>query len=143
MPRQRRTATQTEVQTDTSQTERKIKVPMTAEQIRAVYAKRRTKGLYGELLATFIESGEGGVSVREEWPTQFSWDESKSGEKGDEKGKTASTLKQGFENAKDKKDVPDSFALIDVIVDGTDVYLLNRAILDATVTGEVEEAEAA
>jgi|SRR5215471_1358026 len=141
MPRQRKTATQTEVQPDTSNTtERKIKMPMTAEQIRAVYAKRRTKGLYSELLATFVDSGEPGVSVREEWPTQFSWDAS---QPEGERGKVASTLKQGFENAKDKKDAPDSFALVDVIVDDTEVYLLNRAILDSSVTGEPEAEEAA
>lgn len=133
MPRQRsKTAakketasTASEVQTDSNTQERKIKMPMTPDQIRAVYAKRRTKGLYTELLVNFIESGEGGVSVKEEWPVQFS-------------DKKATTLKQGFENAKDKKDAPEGAELIDVIVDGEDVFLLNRAVLG----GDMVEAEA-
>jgi len=112
---------------------------LTPDQIRAVYAKRRTKGLYGELLASFIESGEGGVSVREEWNTQFAWDESKP---EGERGKAATTLKQGFENAKDKKDAPEGSELVDVIVDGNDVYLLNRGVLGEGVAEEAETAAA-
>ena len=104
---------------------------MTPEQIRAVYAKRRTKGLYLDLLAKFIESGEAGVSVRDEWNTIL----------GDTENKKATSLKQGFENAKDKKDAPDGAELVDVIVDGDDVFLLNRAILDASgAENEVEVA---
>jgi hypothetical protein len=103
---------------------------MTPDQIRAVYAKRRTKGLYLDLLAQFIDSGEAGVSVREEWNTIL----------GDTENKKATSLKQGFENAKDKKDAPEGADLIDVIVDGDDVFLLNRAVLDASGTADVEAA---
>jgi hypothetical protein len=102
---------------------------LSPEQIRSIYAKRRTKGLYTELLGVFIESGENGVSVREQWPTQFAWDESK--DEG-ERGKQASTLKQGFENAKDRKDAPEGSDAVDVIVDGEDVFLINRSVMDLT-----------
>ena len=112
-------------------------MPMTPEQIRAVYAKRRTKGLYAEKLAAFIDSGDGGVSVREEWPTDFSWDESKP---EGERGKVATTLKQGFENAKDKKEAPEGAEFIDVIVDGNDVFLLNRVVLGNVAEDETEAA---
>jgi|SRR5215472_5006055 len=103
-------------------------MPMTPDQIRAVYAKRRTKGLYLDLLAQFIESGEAGVSVREEWNTQL----------GDTENKKATSLKQGFENAKDKKDAPEGSDQVDVIVDGDDVYLLNRAVLDGAAAEPAE-----
>lgn len=120
MPRQRsKTATKTE-----TKPERKlIQMPMTPDQIRAVYAKRRTKGLYLDKLALFIESGEGGVSVKEEWATEFA-------------DKKATSLKQGFENAKAKNTAPEGSQAVDIIVDGEDVYLLNRAILDAEVVDE-------
>ena|SRR5215831_14249198 len=104
------------------------------EQIRSIYAKRRTKGLYNDLLEQFILSGENGVSVREQWPTQFSWDSEKA---EGEQGKQATTLKQGFENAKDRKDAPEGADAVDVIVDGTDVFLINKAVMD------VEAAELA
>src|SRR5262245_42720740 len=110
---------------------------LTQEQIRSIYAKRRTKGLYNELLEQFMTSGDNGVSVREQWPTQFAWDDSQEEEK--DKGKQATTLKQGFENAKDRKDAPDGSELIDVIVDGNDVYLINRAV---TEVGALVEATA-
>lgn len=86
---------------------------LTPDQIRGIYAKRRTKGMYNELLDTFVASGENGVSVKEEWDTQL----------GDKK---ATTLKQGFENAKGRKDAPEGSETVDVIVDGDEVYLINR-----------------
>jgi len=113
-------------------------MPLSPEQIRSIYAKRRTKGLYNELLEQFMASGENGVSVREQWPTQFTWDAEK--EEG-ERGKQATTLKQGFENAKDRKDAPEGSELIDVIVDGDEVYLINRAQMDVEA-GELAGATA-
>ena len=104
-------------------------MPLTPDQIRAVYAKRRTKGLYLNLLDQFIESGEGGISVKEEWSTQFA-------------DKKATSLKQGFENAKGKKEAPEGAELVDIIVDGEDVYLLNRAVLGEGVAPEDEAEEA-
>ena len=97
------------------------------EQIRSIYAKRRTKGQYTDLLGQFIESGENGVSVREQWPTQFAWDASKP---EGERGKQATTLKQGFENAKERKDAPEGSDDVDVIVDGEDVFLINKAVMN-------------
>lgn len=97
---------------------------LTNEQILGIYAKRRTKGQYTGMLDEFLTSGENGVSVKEEWATQL-------GEK------KANTLKQGFENALEKKDAPEGSDKVDVIVDGENVYLINRAIV------EVPEAAAA
>src|SRR5262245_55880996 len=102
---------------------------LTPEQIQKIYAKRRTKGLYNELLAEFMESGEDGVSVREQWPTHFSWDPTKEDK---ERGKQATTLKQGFENAKEKKDAPEGAENVDVIVDEENVFLVNRNVYNTS-----------
>jgi hypothetical protein len=88
-------------------------MPLDPERIKQIYADRRTKGLYMAKLRSFMESGDLGISVKEEWNTEF-------------EGKKASTLKQGFENAKDNKLSPDGSELIDVIVEGEDVFLINR-----------------
>ena len=103
-------------------------MPLTPDQIKSIYAKRRTKGLYNSLLDAFMESGDPGISVKEEWATQL-------GEK------KATTLKQGFENAKDRKDAPEGSELVDVIVDGEDVFLINRAHTEGLET-ELVGAEA-
>jgi hypothetical protein len=127
MPRQRKTSntvaaaevttSDTSNTNNTNTTARRMKMALTAEQVRAIYAKRRTKGQYTELLTAFIESGDTGVSVKEEW-TQLA-------------DKKAPTLKQGFENAKEKKDAPEGADTVDVITDGDDVFLINRAIVGA------------
>jgi predicted acylesterase/phospholipase RssA len=88
---------------------------LTAEQIASIYAKRRTKGLYQQFLAELLESGENGCDVKETWPQL--------------KDKKATTIKQGFENAKEKKDAPDGSENVDVIVDGEEVYLINSAMV--------------
>lgn len=93
-------------------------MPLNMDQIQAIYAKRRTKGQYTQFLAEFLASGDNGVSVKEEWKTQLA-------------DKQASTLKQGFENAKEKKDSPDGSDTVDVIVDGENVYLINRSVVQA------------
>src|SRR5215831_16948818 len=110
---------------------------LTPEQIRSIYAKRRTKGQYTLLLAQFIASGDNGVSVREQWPTEFSWDDTKEGK---DRGKQATTLKQGFENAKEKKDAPEGSEYVDVIVDEEDVYLINKMVMGEVEVGELTEA---
>ena len=121
MPRQRKPKAKEQVPLNASETtnesKKGLKMALTAEQIRGIYAKRRTKGMYNELLDVFLNSGENGVSVKEEWNTQLA-------------EKKASTLKQGFENAKDRKDAPNGSELVDVIVDGDDVFLINRAAVD-------------
>jgi hypothetical protein len=92
-------------------------MPLSPEEIRKIYAERRTKGEYIAKLTQFMESEEVGISVKEEWNTAF-------GEK------KATTLKQGFENAKDSKAAPEGSELIDVIVDGENVYLINKALAE-------------
>jgi len=95
-----------------------------SDKIAAIYAKRRTKGLYTAFLAELLESGENGVDVKETWPQL--------------KDKKATTIKQGFENAKDKKEAPDGADMIDVIVDGDDVFLINSAMVRELVGAEAE-----
>ena len=130
MPRQRKSTATAEStnNTVTDITDRRMKMPLTPDQIKSIYAKRRTKGLYNSLLDAFMESGDPGISVKEEWATQL-------GEK------KATTLKQGFENAKDRKDAPEGSELVDVIVDGEDVFLINRAHTEGLET-ELVGAEA-
>lgn len=88
---------------------------LTPEQIREIYAKRRTKGLYQQFLAELLASGENGCDVKETWPQLAD--------------KKATTIKQGFENAKNTKDAPDGSEAVDVIVDGENVFLINAAAL--------------
>lgn len=98
---------------------------LTAEQIASIYSKRRTKGLYTQFLAELLESGENGVDVKEQWPQL--------------KDKKATTIKQGFENAKEKKDAPEGSDHVDVIVDGEDVFLVNSSMVrDLVATGAEE-----
>jgi hypothetical protein len=86
---------------------------LSADQIAQLMAGSRTKGQYTTYLTDFVNSGEGGVCVNDEWI--------------DLKDKKASTLKQGFENAKDKKDAPAEFANIRVLTNEDKVYLINPA----------------
>lgn len=98
-------------------------VPLTNDRIREIYAKRRTKGLYTSLLAALLESGDNGCDVKETWPQLLD--------------KKASTIKQGFENAKNTKDAPEGADNVDVIVDGEDVFLINTSVV-----GDMAEASA-
>lgn len=95
---------------------------LTPEQIEALLGKTRTKGAYAKYLADFIESGEEGVEVGEQW--------------ADLKGKKDTTVKQGFENAKNHKDAPAGADMVKVISNEGSVYLLNLALL----AGSTEEA---
>jgi len=99
-------------------------MPLTPDQVRAIYANRRTKGLYDTKLIEFLDSGDNGVSVKEQWP-----------ELADKK---AQSLKQGFENSKDRKGAPEGSEQVDVIVDGENVYLINKVV--AGIEAEVAEA---
>jgi hypothetical protein len=115
----------TQVTSDNSNTnQRRMKMPLSPDQVREIYAKRRTKGLYDGLLIQFLNSEDNGVSVKEQWP-----------ELADKK---AQTLKQGFENSKDRKGAPEGSDQVDVIVDGEDVYLINKVV--AGIEAEVEAA---
>jgi len=139
MARPRKTSTTAEPEVPTQQqTEKKgMRMPLSPDQIKAIYAKRRTKGLYSDLWAEFMASDEAGVSVRENWPTQFAWDPEKP---EGERGKQATTLKQGFENWKKNKDAPEGSELIDIIVDGDEVYLINRRLTEGLEVAELVEA---
>ena len=114
-------------------------MPLTTEMIDALYAKRRMKGIYAEKLTAFIASGDQGVSVRDEWPTDFKWDDTQEDGK---KGKLASTLKQGFENVKAKSGAPAGSQYVDVMVDGENVFLVNKTLLEGfEPEAETEETE--
>ena len=115
------TTAQTQDNGTTNTTGRKM-MALSAEQISAIYAKRRTKGLYTQFLAELLEGGENGVDVKETWPQL--------------KDKKATTIKQGFENAKEKKDAPEGSETVDVIVDGEDVFLINSAMVRELVGAE-------
>src|SRR5215472_17817039 len=133
------TQTETTNTIDTNSVRKGFKMPLTPEQSKSIYAKRRTKGLYAEKLVEFLGSGEAGINVREEWPTDFGWDEEKP---EGERGKLASTLKQGFENVKSKSGAPEDSEAVDVMVEGEKVYLVNK-VLAAELAGiEPEPVEA-
>jgi hypothetical protein len=89
-------------------------MPLSNDRIREIYAKRRTKGQYQTFLAALLESGDNGCDVKETWPQL--------------QDKKASTIKQGFENAKNTKDAPEGADAVDVIVDGEDVFLINTSV---------------
>ena len=105
---------------------RRMKMPLSPDEVRAIYAKRRTKGLYDAMLAEFLESGDNGVDVKVQW-TELA-------------DKKAQTLKQGFENSKDRKTAPEGSDGVDVIVDGENVYLINKIV--AGIEAELAEATA-
>lgn len=119
-----------------STTERTYKImALTPDQIKLIYANRRTKGQYEKYLTEFLASSEDGISVKEVWPTLAD--------------KKASTLKQGFDNAKDRKEAPEGSEFVDIIVDGENVYLMNvkaltdNGVLDAVeAPAQTEDAEA-
>lgn len=97
---------------------------LSAEQIQALLGKTRTKGQYLEYLNTFVTSGEGGVCVNDEWVAL--------------RDKKATTLKQGFENAKEKKEAAEGSEFVKVIANEDKVYLINL-----TAAGVEAEAVAA
>lgn len=101
-------------------------MPLSPDEVRAIYAKRRTKGLYDSMLVEFLNSEDNGVDVKVQWP-----------ELADKK---AQTLKQGFENSKDRKGAPEGSDNVDVIVDGENVYLINKVV--AGIEAELAEVTA-
>lgn len=87
---------------------------LTAEQITALLGATRQKGLYTTHLNAFVESGEMGVDVGEQWV--------------EHSGKNASTLKQGFDNARTNKDFTGDANQIKVIKNEDKVFLVNLAV---------------
>lgn len=101
---------------------------LTSEQIAALLGNTRTKGQYTVYLTDFLTSGEQGICVNEQWV--------------DLAGKKATTLKQGFENAKDNKNAPDGAENVKVISNEDKVYLINltAAGIEAPATADDNEA---
>lgn len=69
------------------------------DQIAALYAKRRVKGLYEDKLMELMESDEPAIDPADSWPVEFS-------------NKSATTMYQGFNNAAKKLNLADD---VDVI----------------------------
>lgn len=97
---------------------------LTPEAVAALLSKTRTKGQYIQYLNEFIASGEMGVEANEQWVAL--------------RDKQATTLKQGFDNAKDHKDAADGAENIQVIKSEDKVYLVNLAHED--IATQTEEA---
>jgi hypothetical protein len=113
------------------------------DKIRSLYANRRKKGLYLDFLQKFLDSGETGISVRETWPSEFPHVTVDPENPEKKIGKQVTSIKQGFDNAKEKKDAPENADIVDVIVDGEDVYLINKVLYggDAESAEDTEDAE--
>lgn len=99
---------------------------LSPEQIQALLGKTRQRGIYEEKLIEFVNSGEAGVEVNSQWV-----------ELADKKD---TTLKQGFENAKQKAHVMEATEgkaeLIKVIANEDRVYLVNLAHVEGAVPAE-------
>jgi hypothetical protein len=118
MPRKRSTAEATVATVENNTNgEKRMAGSLTPEQISALLGKSRTKGQYVVLTNEFLASGEVGVDVREQWPEL--------------KDKKATTLKQGFENAKKNKDASEGADKIKVAGDGDGVFIINLALASA------------
>lgn len=120
MARARKQTAVAEGNSDTTKGNNKV-AGLNQEQIMALLSKTRQKGVYTDRLNDFITSGEQGISVNETW--------------ADLRGKKATTLKQGFEAAKDKKEAADGADRVivksDKAEDGTEtVYLINLALVE-------------
>jgi hypothetical protein len=99
---------------------------LTAEQIAQLLGKTRQKGVYIQYLNQFLQSAESGVCVNEQWI--------------DLKDKKASTLKQGFENAKENKEAADGSEFVKVIANEDKVYLINLQAAGIETPEAVESA---
>lgn len=99
---------------------------LTADQIQALLGKTRTKGDYVVKLNSFVESGEQGISVNETWVEL--------------KDKKATTLKQGFENAKSNKEANPDAEYVKVISSDDQVFLVNLKV--AGMANETDEGGA-
>src|SRR6266487_426075 len=87
---------------------------LTAADIQALLSRSRTKGQYLVRLNEFIESGEMGVCANENW-VEFA-------------DKKASTLKQGFEGARQNKEAAEGSDNVKVISNEEKVYLINLTV---------------
>ena len=102
---------------------------LTIEQIRALRAKKKVKGIYEDKLHQLLtESDEPGVDVAETWPEDFTF----INDDGERVSKAANTLYQGFTNAASKLEVEDQ---VDIMNREGHVFIM--------VLSRIEEAEAA
>lgn len=100
---------------------------LTAERIAQLLGQTRQKGQYIGLLNSFIESGEMGVDAKEEWP-----------ELREKKG---TTLKQGFDNARENKEAAAGAEHVRVIKQEESVFLVNMAVAGSQL-GDLVATEA-
>lgn len=84
---------------------------LTSDQIQALLGQTRTKGVYIARLNEFLASGEQGVCAHDDYMEL--------------KDKAASTVKQGFENAKNGKNAAEGADQVKVITNEDKVYLIN------------------
>jgi len=97
---------------------------LTTEQVQALLAKKRTKGLYEDRLVELTtESDEMGVNPVESWPLDFN-------------GKSATTMYQGFRNAATKLGISED---IDVIQRDGAVFLLVKSRCAGVLGGDATE----
>jgi hypothetical protein len=96
-------------------------MPLSDDQIRQLLGKTRTKNQYVDLMSQFVNSGEVGICANDEFVAIAD--------------KKAATIKQGFEAAKDKKEVADGADKVKVVVSGEKgqekVFLINLALAGA------------
>ena len=111
--------------TNVAQTERGSKkmAGLSPDQVAALLSKTRTKGQYIQYLNEFIDGGEMGVEVGEQWVAL--------------KDKKGTTLKQGFDNAKDNKEAHEGAENIQVIKQDEKVYLVNLSHEELATNAEV------
>lgn len=102
---------------------------LTAEEIQALLGRSRTKGQYVVRLNEFVGTGEMGINVRETW-VEFA-------------DKQASTLKQGFDNARDNKEAAEGTDQVKVIKQEDDVFLINLAVAASELGDALPQAAAA
>jgi hypothetical protein len=114
--------------TTTNTGERKMAGGLTADQIAQLLGSTRSKGQYVVYLNEFLDSEEGGVCANEQWVAI--------------KDKKASTIKQGFENAKDKKDARDDAQFVKVITNDDKVFLINLKVAGMADEAAPEEEAA-
>jgi hypothetical protein len=87
---------------------------LSEEQIKALLGKTRTKNQYVDLLSQFVNSGEVGICANDEFVAIAD--------------KKPATIKQGFEAAKDKKEVAEGADKVKVVVSDDKVFLINLAL---------------
>src|SRR6476619_1403796 len=101
---------------------REVMPGLTPEQIQALMSGSGRKGLYRDKAVEFLNSGEGGVCVQDEWALEFD-------------GKSAATIKQGFQNVKDNTKNPVEGAENLLVINNDDkTFLINTANANVPTT---------